>query len=89
MGAEIKLCWGCCAPMDMGLRPFERVVEMGTLKRSEAKIRDGKVSLTELMYKVMMNSIYGKSAQGPGNNGSCFAECYDAGANANKVNRCT
>lgn len=62
LGAEVEIERGFVIPMDLSARPFEAVIAEFTRRRNHAKDEDD--DLGNRLYKEMVNSLYGKTAQG-------------------------
>jgi hypothetical protein len=62
MGAEVKITYGAILPVDDRARPFEEFIVNCTERRNEAKQAGSRIE--ELLWKEMLNSTYGKTAQG-------------------------
>ncbi len=62
LGAEITIIHGVIVPMDNTAKPFRNVVLEAVRLRKEAK-ENGQL-IAEKMFKELINSLYGKTAQG-------------------------
>lgn len=60
MGASIRIITGIIVPCDYSVRPFAAFVKAATKRRQDYP----KGSLEELFWKELLNSLYGKLAQG-------------------------
>lgn len=64
LGAEVTIHAGFVVPCDDTVRPFEKVVKQGLALRQQFRDSNGKGCAEELLVKELLNSIYGKLAQG-------------------------
>ena len=62
LGAELKILHGVVTPMNLAIRPFRNVVKEATERRIKARAEGNQI--TEKLYKELINSLYGKTAQG-------------------------